>query len=49
MFAQVEKDYGKAVFGGGGQKLDPIPDKPMPAEVIAALKHLPSANEVKDK
>lgn len=49
VFAQVEKDYGKPVFGGGGKKLDPIPDKPVPAEVIAALKQLPSANEVKDK
>jgi len=37
------------VFGGGGKKLDPIPDKPVPAEVTAALKHLPSASEVKDK
>ena len=49
VFVQVEKDYGKPVFGGGGKKLDPIPDKPVPAEVTAALKHLPSANEVKDK
>jgi hypothetical protein len=27
----------------------PIPDQPVPAEVIAALKNLPAANEVKDK
>ncbi len=49
VFAQVEQDYGKPVFGGGSKKLDPIPDKPVPADVIAALKQLPSANEVKDR
>lgn len=49
VFAQVEKDYGKPAFGSGGKKLDPIPDRLMPADVIVALKHLPSANEVEGK
>ena len=49
VFAQLEKDYGKPVFGDGGKKLDPIPDKPVSVDVVAALKHLPSANAVMDK
>jgi hypothetical protein len=49
VFAQVEKDYGKPVFGARGKKFDPVPDKPVPAEVVAAWKNLPRASEVKDK
>jgi hypothetical protein len=49
VFAQVEKDDGKPVFGGGDKNLGSIPDKPVPTEVVAALKTLPRANEAKDK
>jgi hypothetical protein len=49
VFAQVQKDYGKPTFGRGDKKLDLIPDKPVSAEAVAALRNLRRANEVKDK
>ena len=42
MLAGKEKEYGKAVFAEKGKTLDPISDKPIPAETITALKNLPN-------
>jgi hypothetical protein len=47
VFAGVEKQYGKPVFGGKGKNLDPIPDRPVPAVVLANLKNLPRAAKAK--
>lgn len=49
VFVQVEKDYGKPVFGGTGKTLDPIPDEPVTAEVVAALNNLPRASAAEDR
>lgn len=47
VFNSLEKDFGKPVFGRKGTTLDPIPDEPLPAAVLAALQHLPQANKTK--
>jgi len=49
VFARLEKDYGKPVFGGKDKQLKPLLHKPVPPEVEKALKTLPSATKVKDK
>jgi len=49
MFDGFKKQYGAPVFGEKGHKLDPISDKPVPPEVVKALKNLPHAQKVKDK
>ncbi len=38
VFRDLEKQHGKPVFGGAGKKLEPLTAKPVPAEVIEALK-----------
>jgi hypothetical protein len=48
VFASVEKEYGKPTFGEKGKPLDPIPDQPLPAAVLDALKHLPRAAKTKE-
>jgi len=48
VFAGVEKEYGKPVFGGKGKNLDPIPDEPFPAAVLAGIKNLPRATKTKE-
>lgn len=47
VFAEVLKDRGRPEFGGRGRDLPPIPDAPVPADVVAALKSLPAARPVK--
>ena len=49
VFSELQKEYGKPTFGAKGKELNPLPDKPVPADVIEALKSLPRANQVKDK
>ena len=48
VFSALEKEYGKPVFGERGKRLDPIAATPVPAAVLAALKDLPRARQVKD-
>ena len=43
IFTESEKEYGKPVFGGQGEKLEPISDKAVPATAIEALKTLPAS------
>ncbi len=45
VFVQLESNYGQPAFGGKGIKLAPISEKPVPAEVVAALKKLPQARK----
>jgi len=47
VFAKLERNYGKPVFGRKGDKLEPIPDMPVPPKVAEALPHLPHAGTVK--
>jgi hypothetical protein len=47
VFAGLEKDYSKPTFGARGKQLDPIPDTPVPAEVLNALNNLPRAPAAK--
>jgi hypothetical protein len=49
VFSKSEQAYGKPVFGAKGVRLDPISDKPVPADVVAALKALPRATPAKGK
>lgn len=48
-FASLEKDYGKPVYGSKGQRLDPIPDQPVPGATVTALQKLPRAGKVAEK
>lgn len=48
-FASLEKDYGQPVYGSKGSQLEPIPDQPVTAAVIAALQQLPRATKVAEK
>ena len=48
VFDKLEKEYGKPAFGKKGEKLEPIPDQPMPPKVAEALQNLPRAGKVKD-
>ena len=48
VFADLEKECGKPVFGGKGKQLDPIPNEPLPAKVLAGLKSLPRASKTKE-
>jgi len=43
VFLEQESKFGKPVFGQKGKILAPISNRPIPATVIAALKHLPPA------
>ncbi len=49
VFARLEKDYGKPVPGGRGRRLAPISDRPVPADVIEALKNLSHARSIEDR
>lgn len=49
MFDSVQKQYGPPVFGEKGKKLEPISDKPVPANVVEVIKSLPRASKVKEK
>jgi hypothetical protein len=49
LFDKLEKEHGKPVYGGEGKKLDPLSDKPLPAELVKELKTLPQAPTVKDR
>jgi hypothetical protein len=49
LFGGLGKTYGEPVFGGEGKTPDPISDRPLPVELIRALKTLPRAAQVKDK
>ena len=48
-FAELEKGYGKPVHGVKGQRLEPIPDAPLPAAVVSAVERLPRAANVREK
>jgi Domain of unknown function (DUF3472) len=43
VFSGLEAQYGKPVFGGGGNKLAPLTDRALPDSLIDQLKHLPRA------
>ncbi len=43
VFANLEAQYGKPVFAGLEIALDPLTDRPLPADLVAQLKHLPRA------
>jgi hypothetical protein len=45
-FASLEKTYGRPTFGGQGKELPPIPDDPLPADLVRQLEHLPQAETV---
>lgn len=49
VFANLEPQYGKPVFGHKGTRLEPISDRPLPADLVEQLKHLPSAAAVQDQ
>ena len=49
VFRDVEKSYGKPVFGGRGEPLKPISAQALAPDVINALKALPRADAVHDK
>ena len=49
LFAKLERDYGKPTFGSKTAKLQPISDKPLPAETIKELDGLPRPGRLKDK
>jgi len=40
VFARVASQYGQPVFGGKTKKLEPLTDKPLPADLVAALQKL---------
>jgi hypothetical protein len=47
LFGQLnQKGFGLPAMGEKGKRLEPIPDTPVPGEVIAALKKLPRASQV---
>ena len=48
VFAQQEKSHGRLVFGKKDDKLEPIPDMPLPPKVAEALQNLPCAVKVKN-
>jgi hypothetical protein len=48
VFAGVEKEYGKPVFGEKGKGLEPIKATPLPTAVLDALKNLPRAAKTKE-
>ena len=41
VFAELEPHYGKPSPGGSGKTLGPLSERPLPANLIAALKRLP--------
>jgi hypothetical protein len=45
-FTKLEPKYGKPEFGGKGKELDPIPDRPLAADLIKVLGKLPAAKAV---
>jgi hypothetical protein len=45
-FVRLEKQYGKPIYGDKQKNLDPVSDRPIPANVIEALKDLPKAAPV---
>lgn len=49
LFSKLGKKYGKPVFGQEGKKLGPIPDQPVPADVVKQLKELLAAGRITDK
>jgi hypothetical protein len=49
VFGGLKTQYGEPLFGGEGKKLEPVSDKPVPAEMIEGLKNLPRAKKVSDK
>lgn len=49
LFGKLQEQYGKPIFGREGKKLNPIPDKPVPADVAKDLEALPQASMVQDK
>ena len=49
LFGKLQKQYGKPIFGQEGKRLNPIPDKPVPAAVVKDLKALPRAGMVQDE
>ncbi len=49
VFDGLKGQYGELLFGGEGKKLDPVPIKPVPAEVIEGLRNLPRAKKVSDE
>jgi len=46
VFSELEKEYGRPVFGGRGKELKPISDKVLPSAVLDALKALPRAKGI---
>ena len=46
VFSSLEANYGNPVFGGAGTHLNPITDRPLGADVVAQLNHLPRAATV---
>jgi hypothetical protein len=49
VFRDLARSYGTPVFGGEGRDLRPISAKPIPADVVEALKELPRAETVQEK
>jgi len=49
MFEKLQGRFGSPVFGEAGKRLAPISDKPLPAEVVEALRRLPRASKVDAK
>jgi hypothetical protein len=47
VLAGLDKEYGKPIFGGRGKQLDPIPNEPLSAAVLADLRNLPRAPKAK--
>jgi len=47
IFTKLEKNYGKPLFGNKGDKLEAVPDLPVPPKVTEALQHLPITGKVK--
>lgn len=48
-FDNLKDKYGPPVFGQAGKKLDPLPEKPLSAELKKQLKDLPTADDVPAK
>jgi hypothetical protein len=49
VFAKMEAEYGKPVFGGKEKPLAPLADQPLPTNAAKILKSLPRAGKVKEK
>jgi hypothetical protein len=47
VLASLEKKYGRPAFGGAGAALPPLTARPLPADTLKALEHLPRAAELK--